>query len=77
MEIYDVVKKLTGEIEPVGSSHIDKERFENLKVMVSLLNEILTDLECIRYDNQNMQEDSIKQCVKCIEDFYKYIGKEF
>ena len=77
MEIYDVVKKLIGEIEPVGSSHIDKERFENLKVMISLLNKILTDLECIRYDNQNMQEDSIKQCVKCIEDFYKYIAKEF
>ena len=29
MYIYDIVKKLIGSIEPVGSSHVDEERLKN------------------------------------------------
>ena len=31
MDYYEVVKKLIGEVDPVGETHIDNERFENLK----------------------------------------------
>lgn len=74
MEIYDVVKKLIGDIEPVGASHIDGERFENLKNMTRLMRELLTDIECVRYDNSSMHEDSIRKAVDHIKQFYDDIG---
>lgn len=33
MDIYEVVTKLVGPIDPAGETHTDKKRFENLKVM--------------------------------------------
>ena len=32
MEIIDIVRKLTGLIEPVGETHTDDKRFENLQI---------------------------------------------
>ncbi|KKL20322.1 hypothetical protein LCGC14_2456560, partial [marine sediment metagenome] len=40
IDIYEVVKKLVGDIEPVGASHIDKYNFENLKVMIGLIDKL-------------------------------------
>ncbi len=74
MEIYDVVKKLVGEIEPVGASHIDKDRLENLKVMIKLVDDLHTDLDNVVYENKDMHEDSIKQAVKLINDFFDKLG---
>ncbi len=74
MEIYDVVKKLVGSIDPVGSSHIDKESFENLKVMIQLMADIHTDLDRILYENKNKHEQSIKDSVECINRFFDSIG---
>ena len=31
MELIDVVRKLVGPISPIGESHADEKRFENLK----------------------------------------------
>lgn len=74
MEIYDVVTKLIGEIEPVGASHIDPKRLENLKEMTQLVKELLTDIECVRYDNSSMHEDSIRKAVDHVKCFYDDIG---
>ena len=41
MEVYDVVKKLIGPIEPVGESHTDEKRFENLKALTELVDSLL------------------------------------
>ena len=74
MEIYDVVKKLVGSIEPVGASHIDKKTFENLKVMIQLMADIHTDLDKILYENKDMHEQSIKDSVECINRFFDRLG---
>ncbi len=74
MEIYDVVKKLVGSIDPVGSSHIDKEAFENLKVMIQLMDDIHTDLDNILYENKNMHEQSIKDSIEYINKFFDSLG---
>lgn len=47
MEIYDVVKKLIGNIEPVGSTHRDEKRLENLKEHIELTATLLHDLQNI------------------------------
>ena len=74
MEIYDVVKKFVGEIEPVGASHIDKDRLENLKVMIKLVDDLHTDLDTVAYENKNCHQDSIKQAVKLINEFFDRLG---
>lgn len=47
MEIADVVRKLVGAIEPVGETHTDSERLDNLKFMTALVDELLADLNDI------------------------------
>lgn len=42
--IYEVATSLIGEIEPVGSTHIDKERKNNLKTHISLMNMLVDDV---------------------------------
>ncbi|GAI86093.1 unnamed protein product, partial [marine sediment metagenome] len=40
--LYTVVKKLIGNINPVGETNTDNERFENLKIICELTNKLLT-----------------------------------
>lgn len=42
--VIEVVEKLIGEVDAVGSTHIDEERFENLKVMIDVCNALLDDI---------------------------------
>ena len=39
MELIDIVNKLIGNIEPIGDTSVDEERFENLKSYCELINE--------------------------------------
>lgn len=47
MDIYEVVKKLIGPVDPVGDSSIDAERFENLMVLASLVEDLVGDLSLV------------------------------
>lgn len=60
MTLHDVVTKLVGEIIPVGDSHIDSQRFENLKVMTSLVDALLDDINYVSIF-QGRQEASLKK----------------
>lgn len=42
--IIEVVDKLIGEVDAVGSTHIDDERFENLKVMEDLVDAMIVHI---------------------------------
>ncbi len=44
MDTYEVVKKLLGEINPVGESNTDAKRFENLKTTTELVDKLLFDI---------------------------------
>jgi hypothetical protein len=70
MELNDVVKKLIGEIEPVGETNEDNKRFENLKVMLGLLDSILTDTDYIYNNNKERIEYSMKRSADYIKKFY-------
>lgn len=41
----DVVKKLIGNIQPYGASHIDEQRFENLKAMCELVGNLMEEIK--------------------------------
>ena len=42
--VIEVVKKLVGEVDAVGSSHIDEKRLENLKVMTEVIDELIEEV---------------------------------
>lgn len=76
MEIFDVVKKLTGKINPVGSSEIDNERFENLKVYCELFDKMHTELCDIAWENKDMKQFSIKNSVDYINKILDKLSSE-
>jgi len=69
IDLYAVIKKLTGPIDPVGSTHIDNDRFANLEYLTEAIDKLLTDIDAVAYNNKSMQEYSIKQAVELVEKF--------
>lgn len=60
MELIDMVRKLIGPIDPVGETHTDGERFENLKVHCDLVGELMRDIYKTR-DYRDKVEYSMKR----------------
>lgn len=71
-EIYKVLTKLIGEIEPVADSNIDEDRFENVKVFLAVFDEMHTQIDYIAYKHKNSLYASTK---KIGEACAKYLGK--
>lgn len=74
MEIYNVVKKLVGSIEPIGDTKIDNERFENLKTMCNLVDKLLTDIDTIAYNYKDSKQSSLKRASEYADSFQISIG---
>ena len=73
----DVVKKLIGSINPVGESDTDDERYENLKEMCVLVDNLITHIDDMAYLNRHLQEYSVKRAVKYASTFLtKTVGIE-
>ena len=60
MEIYDVVKKLAGNVSPVGETNEDNRRFENLKQTTELIDRLVFDIVDAS-KNKDRQEYSMKK----------------
>lgn len=67
--IIEVVRKLTGQINPVGESTEDHFRLENLKMLCEVVNELVSDIDHVAYRYKNRYEHSIKECQKHAENF--------
>ena len=61
MDIYEVAKKLIGEVEPVGETHTDDKRYENLKKLTNLTEQLLTDICRIENNYKNNHQHSMKR----------------
>lgn len=74
MDIYEIVKKLVGDIDPVGESNTDATRLENLKVMTSLVDKLLSDINDVSVYNKNRVEHSMKVAGEFASKFFDQIG---
>lgn len=63
MEMYDVVKKLLGPIEPVGETNTDDKRYKNLEDTITLIDKLLFDINQIT-PNATRDEASMKKAGK-------------
>ena len=69
MTNLDVVKKLVGKIRPVGESNTDAERFENLKAMCELANDLIKEIDAVGYDFKDDHQGSIRKCSDYAQKF--------
>jgi len=74
MEIIDIVRKLTGPIEPVGETHTDDKRFENLKVRLELMLELHKEIDEIAMYYAHRQEFSMARAGKECDKYLKQLG---
>lgn len=75
MDIYEVVTKLVGPIEPVGDSSRDEGRLENLKEMATLIDLLVADVYRVsknisHYENSRiLAGEEAERCLKSILDY--------
>ena len=62
--IADVVLKLIGDVQPVGSTHIDNKKYENLEVMGEVFYRLFRELSEVEYDSRNRVQASMKGASK-------------
>ena len=68
MELYDVVKKLTGPIKPVGCSATDKFRHRNLDTLINLVDRLIDDIEDVA-SHKDAQEFSVSKAGQLADSF--------
>jgi len=67
----EIIKKLIGSISPCGQSGVDSERFENLKAMCELVNDLVTEIDNVAYRNKDSREHSVKIMAEYSSNFLK------
>ena len=61
--IHEVVNKLTGNINPAGATHIDRDRKENLETFIEVFRMMHKQIDDIAYEYKDSYEHSIKEMV--------------
>ena len=69
MEMYDVVRKLVGAIEPVGETTADERRFDNIKELTELVERLLSDINEVAWRYRNNHQYSMKRASRYAQDF--------
>ena len=65
----EIVKKLVGNIQSIGETRTDEERLENLKAMCEVVNNLVTEIDRVAYENRNSHKYSVKQMADFANNF--------
>ena len=74
IDIYEVTKKLIGEIDPIGETNTDNERFENLKSTTELVEKLLADIDDVKHRYSNNYQYSMKRASEFASKFQYKMG---
>ena len=69
MTYTEIVSKLIGNINPIGETNTDNERFENLKQICELVNNLVSQIDSVSYENRNSNEFSVKRASDYASEF--------
>jgi len=73
MKYTQIVRKLIGPIKPVGTSHIDDDRLENLKEMCNTVGELVADIQIVA-DCKDRHEHSVKEAGEFADTFIQWLS---
>lgn len=62
-EIYKVIEKLVGQLDPIADSRIDADRRENLKIFIDVFEKMHTKIDSVAWDNKDSPYGSVKETV--------------
>lgn len=65
----ELVTKLIGHVTPLGVSHVDTERLQNLKELCELTNELVRIIDNVVISSEGHQEHSIRVASEYAETF--------
>lgn len=74
MELLDIVLKLTGPIDPIGETHADNARFENLKQLLQLMKELHAKVDAIANTNCDRGEFSMRRAGLECQKYLNWLG---
>ena len=74
MDIYEIVKKLVGPINPIGETNADNDRFENLKATTELIDRLLFDIDDVACRYKNNHQASMKKASVFAANFQNSLG---
>jgi hypothetical protein len=73
MDYHKIVKQLIGKINPVGETNTDNDRFKNLEELTSLVENLITDIDDMAFNNKDAHEFSIRRSVEHATKFLNRI----
>ena len=77
MTTKEIVNKLIGNINPVGETNTDDERFENLIQMCELVGALISQIDDVRRLNEGRDEFSLKRASDFAAEFlFQILGIE-
>jgi len=74
MTNYDVVKKLLGEIKPIGDTGVDERRSGNLSETIDVVSALLRDISNVS-EYRNRKEYSMKKAGERAHNFLKDLSE--
>ena len=72
IDLYELIEKINGKIEPIGETHIDNDRFENLQRLVKLVDKLIFDINEVA-GLRDREQYSLKKAGKYAFDSLKEI----
>ena len=76
MELIDITRKLTGRINPIGETHTDNIRYENLNTTIELVEYLLIAINIVA-SNKDRPEYSMNRAGKCAAKFLSNVGSAY
>lgn len=68
IDVYEVVKKLIGGVEPLGETNADDRRYENLEELINLIDSLIRDLHSVSH-NKSRGEYSMHRAGKRADEY--------
>ena len=74
--IYEVIKKLTGDIMPVADSAINHVRLENMKVFIQVFDKMHMEIDDIAYRHKDSRYASAREIANLCNKHLDSMGIE-
>lgn len=73
IDVYEVVKKLVGPIDPIGCSGTDEQRLKNLLELTNCVDRLIWDIhEILRRNKDHYEASRLKAADHCAK-FFTYL----
>lgn len=76
MTHLEIVKKLIGEVRPIGKTEVDAERYKNLQSLCKLTKDLIEEIVTVKNIGNGSYEHSCQKAGKLAYEELKFIEEE-